>query len=115
MGYITCNQTPQLVGICKGRKGAVYEADDLAEMDVGGSAPQTIAALLTFPPLSKARHSNWENRVGGSGELGRTQMLPVLFSPTDVVCAAPLLGKEKPTNSSETANTNFSAFISATH
>ena len=68
MGYITCNQTPQLVGICKGRKGAVYEADDLAEMDVGGSAPQTIAALLTFPPLSKARHSNWENRVGGSGE-----------------------------------------------
>ena len=57
--------------------------------------------------------STFENRVGGSGELGRTQMLPVLFSPTDVVRA--LLGKEKPTNSSETANTNFSAFISATH
>jgi hypothetical protein len=52
--------------------------------------------------------------VGGSGEFGRTQMLPVLlFSLTDVACAATLLGKDKPPDNSETANTNFSGFISA--
>jgi hypothetical protein len=39
-------------------------------------------------------------------------MLPVLlFSSTEVACAAALLGKDKPPTSSGTANTNFSAFI----
>jgi hypothetical protein len=53
-------------------------------------------------------------RVGGSGEFGRTQMLPVLLlSATGIVCAAPLLGKDNLPNSSEIANPNFSAFISA--
>ena len=54
MGHITCDKAPQLISISKGSEGPVYEANDLAEVDVGGSTPQTVAAFRSPDTLHDA-------------------------------------------------------------